>query len=201
MIGMARQHLNVVLMAGTLVLLGLAPSSQAQVPTGPELLQPEETTEAPAPSQPADPAEESAQASGGAVDCQANPEAPECQDADSGSVPTAAQTGGDRLNCEDFNSQQEAQDEFESDRSDPNNLDADNDGEACETFDYGTADTGSSTADSFPVGGIETGFGGTAPGSGPEGGAGEGPLLIVGGALLALMSLTLGGLALRRRPE
>jgi uncharacterized repeat protein (TIGR01451 family) len=45
--------------------------------------------------------------------------------------------GTDDLDCADFNSQQAAQDELEEDRSDPNNLDADNDGRACEDFDYG----------------------------------------------------------------
>ena len=41
------------------------------------------------------------------------------------------------LDCADFDSQAEAQAELESDPSDPNGLDADNDGEACEEFDYG----------------------------------------------------------------
>ena len=42
----------------------------------------------------------------------------------------------DELNCEDFPSQAAAQREYERDRSDPNNLDADDDGQACEDFDY-----------------------------------------------------------------
>jgi hypothetical protein len=42
----------------------------------------------------------------------------------------------DDLNCADFPSQAAAQREYEKDRSDPNNLDADNDGQACEDFDY-----------------------------------------------------------------
>src|SRR5215216_4994747 len=42
----------------------------------------------------------------------------------------------DDLNCEDFPSQAAAQREYERNRSDPNNLDADNDGQACEDFDY-----------------------------------------------------------------
>lgn len=41
------------------------------------------------------------------------------------------------LDCADFDSQEEAQRELERDPSDPHNLDADNDGQACETFDYG----------------------------------------------------------------
>jgi hypothetical protein len=40
--------------------------------------------------------------------------------------------------CEDYNSQAEAQAELDADPSDPNVLDEDNDGEACETFDYGS---------------------------------------------------------------
>jgi hypothetical protein len=41
------------------------------------------------------------------------------------------------LDCADFSSQAEAQAEYNSDTNDPNNLDADDDGEACEDFDYG----------------------------------------------------------------
>jgi hypothetical protein len=40
------------------------------------------------------------------------------------------------LDCADFSSREEAQQEFESDTSDPNRLDADDDGQACEEFDY-----------------------------------------------------------------
>ncbi len=42
----------------------------------------------------------------------------------------------DTLNCEDFNSQAEAQANLRANPSDPNNLDAENDGVACETFAY-----------------------------------------------------------------
>jgi hypothetical protein len=42
----------------------------------------------------------------------------------------------DTLNCDDFSSRGEAQRELERDRSDPHNLDPDNDGQACEDFDY-----------------------------------------------------------------
>jgi hypothetical protein len=38
------------------------------------------------------------------------------------------------LDCADFSSQQEAQEELESDSSDPHGLDADNDGVACESL-------------------------------------------------------------------
>ena len=42
----------------------------------------------------------------------------------------------DRYDCGDFDSQKEAQRVLDRDPSDPNNLDADNDGQACEDFDY-----------------------------------------------------------------
>jgi hypothetical protein len=50
------------------------------------------------------------------------------------------------LNCADFPSQAAAQREYERDRSDPNNLDADNDGQACEDFDYSSSGTGGRAA-------------------------------------------------------
>ena len=46
------------------------------------------------------------------------------------------------LDCADFATQQEAQAELERDPSDPNNLDADGDGVACETYPYGTGGGG-----------------------------------------------------------
>jgi micrococcal nuclease len=46
-------------------------------------------------------------------------------------------------NCEDFPSQAAAQRELERDSTDPDNLDADDDGQACEDFDY----TGGSVVD------------------------------------------------------
>ncbi len=47
----------------------------------------------------------------------------------------SAQT--DQFDCASFDSQEEAQAELESDPSDPSNLDADDDGRACEVYDYG----------------------------------------------------------------
>ena len=55
-----------------------------------------------------------------------------------GPSPGGGQGAAD-LDCDDFATQAEAQAEYESDTSDPNGLDADNDDEACETFDYGTS--------------------------------------------------------------
>ncbi len=50
------------------------------------------------------------------------------------------QQAGD-LDCADFSSQAEAQAEFDRGASDPHRLDADNDGQACEEFDYGGSGT------------------------------------------------------------
>lgn len=47
------------------------------------------------------------------------------------------------LNCADFGSQAEAQAEFDKDTSDPNGLDADNDGIACESLNGGSTGGGS----------------------------------------------------------
>src|SRR5215207_3666173 len=54
----------------------------------------------------------------------------------------AAQTD---LNCSSFATQEEAQAELNRDPSNPNNLDADNDGIACEELSSGTGTTGTST--------------------------------------------------------
>jgi hypothetical protein len=48
----------------------------------------------------------------------------------------------DQYDCGDFGSQQEVQRVFNRDLSDPNNLDADNDGVACETYPYDDDDGG-----------------------------------------------------------
>ena len=63
---------------------------------------------------------------------------PGCQ----GQAPTPTPDPGLEKDCPDFRSQAEAQAELERDPSDPNNLDADNDGEACETYPYGGAGGG-----------------------------------------------------------
>ena len=59
---------------------------------------------------------------------------PGCQ----GQVPRPAPDPGVGKDCGDFRSQAEVQAELERDPSDPNNLDADGDGVACETYPYGT---------------------------------------------------------------
>jgi Excalibur calcium-binding domain len=77
----------------------------------------------------------------------------------------------DDLNCADFPSQAAAQREYERDRSDPNNLDADNDGQACEDFDYSSSGTGGSGAADHQY--RDSGAGGTR-GAGTRGGGTRG---------------------------
>jgi hypothetical protein len=52
---------------------------------------------------------------------------------------TAAPSEAQDLDCSDFDSQEEAQNELEEYPIDPNNLDADNDGTACESLLSGSA--------------------------------------------------------------
>src|SRR5215203_985256 len=48
----------------------------------------------------------------------------------------------EQYDCASFGSQESAQAELDRDPSDPSNLDADDDGEACETYDYGDGSGG-----------------------------------------------------------
>ncbi len=57
-------------------------------------------------------------------------------------TPAFAQT--DQYDCASFGSQESAQAELERNPTDPSNLDPDNDGQACEDYDYGV-DGGTST--------------------------------------------------------
>ena len=52
-------------------------------------------------------------------------------------IPVAQAQSGDQFDCADFDTQEEAQAEYDSDPSDPSGLDADSDGEACEELDSG----------------------------------------------------------------
>ncbi|HEY3504993.1 MAG TPA: excalibur calcium-binding domain-containing protein [Actinocatenispora sp.] len=62
------------------------------------------------------------------------------------------------LDCKDFKYQEDAQKVYDQDPSDPNGLDRDNDGIACEDNPHRpTADNGT-----HPAGGVETGAGGMA---------------------------------------
>src|SRR5918997_4207386 len=55
------------------------------------------------------------------------------------STPAYAQT--DQYDCASFGSQESAQAELERNPDDPSNLDPDNDGQACEDYDYGVDDS------------------------------------------------------------
>jgi len=96
-------------------------------------------------------------------------------------APGFALSGAD-LDCTDFTSQEQAQGVYNSNPSDPNRLDADKDGIACD--DAG----GSSVPASAPEDGVATGAGGTA-------GLESKDLFAYGG--LALVGA--GGLVLYRR--
>jgi hypothetical protein len=63
----------------------------------------------------------------------------------------------DVLNCSDFDTQEEAQAELNRDPSDPNNLDDDNDGIACEDLPSGAGTTGTSTTGTTDTTGTTTG--------------------------------------------
>lgn len=91
---------------------------------------------------------------------------------------TPASTSRDK-DCADFATQAQAQAELNKNPSDPNRLDADNDGYACESK-FGEATTSRTTTGQVkvkPVGGVDTGGGDT----GSDGGAG----IALGGVALA----------------
>ena len=100
--------------------------------------------------------------------------------------------------CSDFDTQQEAQGIYEQDTSDPNGLDRDDDGVACENNATGSGsgagdsddDSESGQVSHVPSGGADTGGGSTAAG------AGDTALLAGGGAVLA--ALGLGGWSVAR---
>jgi Excalibur calcium-binding domain len=102
----------------------------------------------------------------------------------------------DLLNCRDFQTQAQAQTVYNRNPSDPNHLDRDKDGKACEALPGeppGSAE-GPSPTSSAPSGPVEAGEGGTAGGS-PD----DSPELLLvlgmaGGAVLAA-----GGVVLARR--
>ncbi len=115
-------------------------------------------------------------------------------------APAAAHTGGD-LDCADFATQAEAQAELQAHPGDPNNLDRDNDGVACEThFGMGDGGDGDDNAD----GGNVDQDNGTAPGAGVDTGAGgtaaSTDLALPLGAT-GLVFLAGGAILMRRRQE
>jgi len=91
------------------------------------------------------------------------------------------------LNCPDFDSQADAQDFLDNDRSDPEGLDRDGDGTACETTSYSGSGSGSSDS-STPTGGVAAGAGGMSSAESvpvlPATGAALGTLLIGAGVIV-----------------
>jgi Excalibur calcium-binding domain len=116
------------------------------------------------------------------------------------SYPLAGVALAQDVDCSDFSTQAEAQAVYNQDPSDPNRLDTDNDGVACEALPGGApgsaenrANTGGQDTGAAPSGGVEAGAGGAASGDEsdlllPAGLAG-GALLVAGGVVL-----------IRRRP-
>jgi Excalibur calcium-binding domain len=98
-------------------------------------------------------------------------------------APAALAQDGDK-DCADFASQAEAQAYFEANGGSPtnnvDNLDADHDGQACESFDYGGGTGGGDT------GGVDNG-GGALPFTGPN------DTLLPAGTALLLAGLALVG--------
>jgi hypothetical protein len=95
------------------------------------------------------------------------------------------------LDCDDFGSQAEAQAELDSDPSDPHRLDADDDGQACEAFDYpaasGSGDESTSADVAVPER-ADLGGGGAAGSINPlrASAAAAGMLLSFGGAVYVI---------------
>jgi hypothetical protein len=84
-------------------------------------------------------------------------------------VPLAGSAMAADQDCSDFATQAQAQAVYNADPSDPNHLDADHDGVACETLSGGTE-----SVVTTPVGGVPAGDGSTA---------GDGTLRIVLGGM------------------
>ncbi|PVZ07639.1 excalibur calcium-binding domain-containing protein [Actinomycetospora cinnamomea] len=101
----------------------------------------------------------------------------------------------DQYNCSDFDTQEAAQEVYEQDTTDPNGLDRDDDGVACENNPRSGGGDSDESDDSgqvshVPNGGADTGGGSTAAGGG------DAALLAGGGAVLA--ALGLGGWSVAR---
>jgi hypothetical protein len=105
---------------------------------------------------------------------------------------SASSDSADELNCNDFSSQREAQDVLDEDSDDPNGLDNDGNGRACEESFRENVRT-------VPRGGVQTGGGGTLATheTGSTGGPAENVARIVGPPLA--LALVVGGLVGLRR--
>ena len=111
------------------------------------------------------------------------------------------------LNCDDFSSRAQAQAYFDRHPGDPEGLDRDNDGQACETYPYANRDTSDSddgTSDGSGTGanggsGSTTPRGGVAAGAGGMAGGASFPALPAAGAGLGVLLAGAGVVAGRRR--
>src|SRR5215207_2168976 len=112
----------------------------------------------------------------------------------------------DDLNCADFSSQAAAQREYEKDpQNDPNNLDADDDGQACDDFDYsgGQGGRGGGANDQYR-GAADHQYNqakvirDTIPNNGTLANTGGAPLILLAGAALLSTGLLLGRSVIRR---
>lgn len=106
----------------------------------------------------------------------------------------AAASATDDENCADFTSQQAAQVHLNQDTSDPDGLDHNHNGQACEEWSYSSA---TSTDGATPTGGVNTGFGGMADHLAPGGSQDHIPL--VAGAATAIVGI--GWTTTRRRRQ
>lgn len=110
-------------------------------------------------------------------------------------VVLAGPAGAADLNCSDFATQQQAQAVLDADRSDPNNLDQDDDGTACESLPSGSTEDGTT----FAAGGAQVTTRPQGAVAAGDGSSTEGPGALpyaVGG--LALVGAAGAGLAARR---
>ena len=104
-------------------------------------------------------------------------------------IAPAALAQADDQNCADFTSQASAQAHLRADPTDPDRLDGDNDGLACEVYPYPAG----SARDENPVGHPPV-----TPGGGDQALPFTGPLPLLPQAGAAAALLTAGGLALFR---
>ncbi|MEW1914231.1 excalibur calcium-binding domain-containing protein [Kitasatospora sp. NPDC085895] len=107
------------------------------------------------------------------------------------------------FDCSNFSTQEQAQAVFDADPFDPSNLDADNDGIACEALPHAvTADpaAGSSSAASapasVPAAALQVPVGGVSAGTGP---ARDDTRLLVAAGLASGAVLVAGGAGIARR--
>lgn len=110
--------------------------------------------------------------------------------------PMAGVAAAQDRDCNQFATRAQAQAVYNSNPADPYNLDADNDGQACEWLPNDRYEDGSVPSTTTPTRGVETGAGGTADlVTAAEDTADDsaGPLLplVVGGAVLAAGALVL----------